>query len=128
MQLFTIFFFALTIPLSRFWRSEDVGARCSGSPRRFSSSVWLWPPIFAAGTCGGGGDDGAGSGFDGLTYGPLGTVLPNSFPHPVRYTGSSLSFNFAGILAPRSRRTSPRISPKSYGLQYVGYYLSHRRS
>ena len=34
----------------------------------------------------------------GLTYGPLGTVLSELFPTPVRYTGSSLAFNFAGIL------------------------------
>ena len=33
----------------------------------------------------------------GLTYGPLGTVLSELFPTSVRYTGSSLTFNFAGI-------------------------------
>ena len=33
----------------------------------------------------------------GLTYGPLGTVLSELFPTAVRYTGSSLTFNFAGI-------------------------------
>jgi len=33
----------------------------------------------------------------GLTYGPLGTVLSELFPTQVRYTGSSLAFNFAGI-------------------------------
>ena len=33
----------------------------------------------------------------GMTYGPLGTVLSELFPTAVRYTGSSLTFNFAGI-------------------------------
>ena len=33
----------------------------------------------------------------GMTYGPLGTVLSELFPTAVRYTGSSLTFNLAGI-------------------------------
>jgi len=60
----------------------------------------------------------------GLTYGPLGTALSELFPTAVRYTGSSLTFNFAGIfgasLAPYFATTLAR----SRGLQYVGYYLS----
>ncbi|MEO8308587.1 MAG: MFS transporter [Pseudomonadota bacterium] len=34
----------------------------------------------------------------GLFYGPLGSVLAGLFPAPVRYTGASLAFNFAGIV------------------------------
>jgi metabolite-proton symporter len=34
----------------------------------------------------------------GFTYGPLGTILSELYPTNVRYTGSSLSFNFAGIV------------------------------
>ncbi len=33
----------------------------------------------------------------GMTYGPLGTVLSELFPTAVRYTGSSVAFNLAGI-------------------------------
>jgi hypothetical protein len=44
----------------------------------------------------------------GLTYGPLGTVVSELFPTPVRYSGSSLAFNFAGILGRRWRRILPR--------------------
>ena len=33
----------------------------------------------------------------GFTYGPLGTMLSELFPTAVRYTGSSLTFNLAGI-------------------------------
>ena len=60
----------------------------------------------------------------GLTYGPLGTVLSELFPTPVRYTGSSLAFSVAGILG---ASLTPYIATKlatAYGLQYVGYYLS----
>ena len=60
----------------------------------------------------------------GLTYGPLGTLLSELFPTPVRYTGSSLAFSIAGIAG---ASLAPYIAlwlAKNYGLQYVGYYLS----
>ena len=60
----------------------------------------------------------------GLTYGPLGTVLSELFPTPVRYTGSSLSFNFAGILGASLAPYIATWLAKNYGLQYVGYYLT----
>ncbi len=62
-------------------------------------------PMFVAGTTGALVMMALGLSLMGLTYGPLGTVLSELFPTSVRYTGSSLAFNFAGILAPRSRRT-----------------------
>ncbi|MDQ4138214.1 MAG: MHS family MFS transporter, partial [Actinomycetota bacterium] len=34
----------------------------------------------------------------GLTFGPMGAVLPELFPTNVRYTGSAISYNFASIL------------------------------
>jgi metabolite-proton symporter len=60
----------------------------------------------------------------GLTYGPLGTALAVIFPPAVRYTGSSLAFTLAGILG---ASLTPALATKlatSYGLSYVGYYLS----
>jgi metabolite-proton symporter len=60
----------------------------------------------------------------GLTYGPLGTLLSELFPTSVRYTGSSLSFNLAGIFG---ASLAPAIATRlatSYGLPAVGYYLS----
>jgi MFS family permease len=65
-----------------------------------------------------------GLGLMGLTYGPLGTVLSELFPTPVRYTGSSLAFNFAGILGASLAPYIATWLAKTYGLQYVGYYLS----
>ena len=60
----------------------------------------------------------------GLTYGPVGTVLSELFPTAVRYTGSSLAFSVAGILG---ASLTPYIATRlatTYGLRYVGYYLS----
>ncbi len=60
----------------------------------------------------------------GLTYGPLGTGLAELFPTPIRYTGISLAFNFAGILGASVAPYIATSLAKSYGLAAVGYYLS----
>jgi MFS family permease len=60
----------------------------------------------------------------GLTYGPLGTVLSELFPTRVRYTGSSLTFNLAGIFGASLAPYAATWLAQHYGLQYVGYYLS----
>jgi len=60
----------------------------------------------------------------GLTYGPLGTLISELFPTPVRYTGSSLAFNLAGILGASLAPYIATWLAKTYGLQYVGYYLT----
>jgi len=60
----------------------------------------------------------------GCTYGALGTALAELFPTAVRYTGASLTFNLAGILG---GSLAPYIATglaNSYGVAYVGYYLS----
>ncbi|MGQ1724626.1 MFS transporter [Acinetobacter baumannii] len=60
----------------------------------------------------------------GLTYGPIGTVLSEIFPTSVRYTGSALTFNLAGIFG---ASFAPLIATKlaeTYGLYGVGYYLT----
>ncbi|WP_231737932.1 MFS transporter [Terracidiphilus gabretensis] len=60
----------------------------------------------------------------GLTYGPLGTVVSELFPTPVRYTGSSIAFSTAGILGASLAPYAARWLASHYGLQYVGYYLT----
>jgi MFS family permease len=60
----------------------------------------------------------------GITYAPIGTMVSELFPTPVRYTGSSLAFSMAGILG---ASVAPYIATwlaRNYGLQYVGYYLT----
>ncbi len=60
----------------------------------------------------------------GLTYGPLGTALAELFPTAVRYTGASLTFNLAGILGGSLAPYIATYLATTYGIAYVGYYLS----
>ena len=59
----------------------------------------------------------------GLNYGVLGTVLAAQFPTPVRYTGSSIAFNLAGIFGASLAPYIATWLQASYGISYVGYYL-----
>jgi metabolite-proton symporter len=60
----------------------------------------------------------------GLSYGPLGTALTELYPTAVRYTGTSLSFNLAGIVGASLAPYIATSLATRYGLAYVGYYLS----
>ncbi len=124
MQLFDILFFALTIPISAILAERGR--------RRVMISVTIaifvfglvLAPLFVAGTTGALLMMAVGLTLMGITYGPLGTVISELFPTQVRYTGSSLAFSLAGILG---ASVAPYIATwlaKTYGLQYVGYYLS----
>ncbi|HKD64736.1 MAG TPA: MFS transporter [Candidatus Acidoferrales bacterium] len=124
MQLVGMIFFAITIP---------VGAIFAERGRR-RTLLWVnvaiglfglvMEPMFRAGTIGTLAVLIVGLSLTGLYYGPLGTALSELFPTSVRYTGSSLTFNLAGIFG---ASLAPYIAiwlAKKYGLQYVGYYLS----
>jgi metabolite-proton symporter len=65
-----------------------------------------------------------GFGLSGLSYGPLGSALATLFPTAVRYTGTSLTFNFAGILGASLAAPIATWLATHYGLAFVGYYLS----
>jgi len=65
-----------------------------------------------------------GLGLMGMTYGPIGTVLSEIFPTSVRYTGSALTFNLAGILGASFAPLIATELATKYGLQAVGYYLT----
>jgi len=60
----------------------------------------------------------------GFSYGPLGTLLAELFPTAVRYTGASLAFSLAGIVGASLAPSIATYLAKSYGLAYVGYYLT----
>src|SRR5688500_9146482 len=81
-------------------------------------------PIFVAGTPGAIATLAIGLGLMGLTYGPLGTVLSELFPTRVRYTGSSLTFNLAGIFGASLAPYIATWLARNHGLEYVGYYLT----
>ena len=65
-----------------------------------------------------------GFGLAGLSYGPLGAALQSLFPTPVRYTGTSLTFNVAGILGASPAAPIATWLARDYGIRFVGYYLS----
>ena len=124
MQLFSILFFAAFIPISA--RLAENGRR------RFLIGVnaavivfgLVMGPLFAAGAVGALLTMVIGMALVGLVYGPLGTVLSELFPTAVRYSGSSLTFNLAGIFGASLAPYAATYLANNYGLQYVGYYLS----
>ncbi|AMM21762.1 MFS transporter [Frondihabitans sp. PAMC 28766] len=59
---------------------------------------FLFAPLFSAGFAGAQGLLIIGFILMGLTFGPMGAVLPELFPANVRYTGSAISYNFSSIL------------------------------
>src|SRR5580765_6292013 len=124
MQLFGMLCFALAIPVGGLL--AERGRRLTLLWVTFAIGAFglIMAPMFVAGTAGAVMMMALGLTLMGLTYGPLGTVLSELFPTSVRYTGSSLTFNFAGIFG---ASLAPYIATglaKNYGLQYVGYYLS----
>ena len=123
-QLFGIVCFGVTIPIS---------ARIAEGGRR-RTMIWVTAlialfglvmgPLFQAGTLGAVLTLTVGLGLMGMTYGPLGTMLSELFPTSVRYTGSSLTFNLAGIFGASLAPYIATWLATHYGLPWVGYYLS----
>ena len=124
MQLFGILFFALTIPLSGLLAERGRRRTLLWVTVAIGVFGLVLAPMFAAGTTGALIMMVVGFALTGFSYGPLGTVLSELFPTSVRYTGTSLTFNFAGIFG---ASLAPYIAiwlAKTYGLRYVGYYLA----
>jgi len=60
----------------------------------------------------------------GLTFAPLGALLPELFPTAVAYTGASVAYNLGGILG---ASLAPYLAQRLLeygGLSWVGYYLT----
>jgi len=60
----------------------------------------------------------------GATFAPMGALLPELFPTPVRYTGAGAAYNLGGILG---ASFAPYIAQKLVnqgGLSWVGAYVS----
>ncbi len=123
-QLFGVVFFGIFIP---------VGAMLAARGRK-TTLVWvtvaigafgfLLAPMFQPTLIGATATLALGLSLMGLTYGPLGTVLSELFPTSVRYTGSSLTFNMAGIFGASLAPYIATYLASRYGLKYVGYYLA----
>jgi metabolite-proton symporter len=59
----------------------------------------------------------------GLTFAPLGALLPELFPARVRYTGASSAYNLGGILGASLAPTVAQLLLARGGLAWVGYYI-----
>lgn len=124
MQLVGTLFFALTIPVSALLAERGRRPVMIVISLLIALFGFALAPLFSAGPAGAMAMMVLGLALMGLTYGPLGTVVSELFPTPVRYTGSSLAFSLAGILG---ASLAPYIAlwlAKRYGLPYVGYYLT----
>ena len=123
-QLVGVVFFAITIPIS---------AKVAEQGRR-RTLIWVTvaigafgfalAPLLQAGLAGTTAAMIVGLALMGVTYGPIGTVLSELFPTRVRYTGSSLTFNLAGIFGASLAPYIATWLAQHYGLHYVGYYLT----
>ena len=122
-QLFGILFFAAGIPISA--RLAEHGRRRTmiGVTIAIGAFAFILAPLFTSGTAGAVVMMALGMTLTGMTYGPLGTLLSELFPTAVRYTGTSLAFNFAGIFGASLAPYIATWLAKTYGLPYVGYYL-----
>jgi metabolite-proton symporter len=126
LQMIGVLFFALTIPLSAL-AADRFGSRKTLIIVTLAVIAYgfTFAPLFGAGTT-------AGVltflvlGFAliGLTYGPIGSALASLFPTAVRYTGTSLAFNLAGIIGASLAPYIATWLASHFGLTYVGFYLS----
>jgi MFS family permease len=124
MQLCGVVFFGLTIPIAA--RLAERGRRRTliAVTLAIAAFGFVMTPLFEAGSAGALLTMIAGLSLMGLSYGPLGTVLSELFPTTVRYTGASITFNLAGIFGASLAPYIATWLANTYGLRYVGYYLS----
>ncbi len=125
LQLIGVFFFGLTIPLSA--RASD-----RWGPRAvllFSLSLiimfgFCFAPLLTHNIPAALVFMVLGFSLVGLTYAPVGAALASLFPTAVRYTGTSLAFNLAGIIGASITPYAATWLAARYDLTAVGYYLS----
>jgi metabolite-proton symporter len=124
LQLVGVTCFGVAIPISA--RIAERGRRTTLIVASVMILVFglTMAPMLGAGWVGALATNVIGLGLMGLTYGPLGTVLSELFPTEVRYTGSSLTFNLAGIFGASLAPYAATWLATRFGLGAVGYYLS----
>jgi metabolite-proton symporter len=123
-QLVGIVFFAVTIPVSAVIAERGRRRALMWVSIAIAAFGLVLAPMLSAGIVGATLAMIVGQALMGFTYGPLGTTLSELFPTTVRYTGSSLTFNLAGIFGASLAPYIATYLATNYGLQYVGYYLS----
>ena len=124
LQLVGVLCFAATIPISAVLAERSRRRTLIGVTIAIGIFGLAMAPLFVRGTTGAVLTLAIGLSLMGLTYGPLGTVLSELFPTAVRYTGTSLAFNLAGIFGASLAPYIATWLASNYGLRYVGYYLT----
>ena len=122
-QLLGIVFFAITIPISAVIAERGRRRTLIWVTIAIGAFGLVMAPLLSSGLVGAAFAMVIGLSLMGLTYGPLGTTLSELFPTRVRYTGSSLTFNMAGIFGASLAPYIATWLAQNYGLQYVGYYV-----
>jgi len=124
-QMAGMIFFGALIPFSALWADRKGQRHVLMIVTALIAVFGLgFGPLLGAGSAGVIATTFIGFTLMGITYGPIGTFLAEQFPTTVRYTGSSLAFNLAGILgASYAPRIATQLAQK-YGLPAVGYYLT----
>jgi metabolite-proton symporter len=123
-QLIGIVFFALTIPISAVIAERGRRRALLWVSVAIAAFGLVLAPMLSAGIVGATLAMVVGQALMGFTYGPLGTTLSELFPTAVRYTGSTLTFNLAGIFGASLAPYIATYLATNYGLQFVGYYLT----
>ena len=60
----------------------------------------------------------------GLTFAPLGALLPELFPTEARYTGAASAYNLGGILGASLAPSLAQLLEAAGGIAWVGYYIA----
>jgi metabolite-proton symporter len=124
MQLFGIVCFAVTIPFAAMLAERGRRRTLIGVTMAIAGFGLVLAPLLTSGTLGALLAMAIGLSLMGMTYGPLGTVLSELFPAAIRYTGSSLTFNLAGIFGASLAPYVATWLAQTRGLPWVGYYLT----
>jgi metabolite-proton symporter len=124
MQLFGVLFFGVTIPIAAVLAERGRRRTMMWVTVCIALFGLVMAAMFESGATGAVLMLVVGLGLSGLSYGPLGTLLSELFPTAIRYTGSSLTFNLAGILGASLAPYVATWLATRHGLRYVGYYLS----
>jgi MFS family permease len=122
-QLVGVLFFALAIPVSAVIAERGRRRTLIWVTIGIAAFGLVLAPLLSSGLVGATIAMIVGLSLMGLTYGPLGTTLSELFPTRVRYTGSSLTFNLAGIFGASLAPYIATWLAQHYGLQSVGYYV-----
>ena len=100
---FGMCFFALTIPIAALLAERGRRRVMFGVTAFVAVFGLVLAPLFTAGITGVVCMMALGLAMMGFTFGPLGTLVSELFPTPVRYTGSALAFSTSGTMASAAR-------------------------